>query len=61
MTSQPRDLTRTDQADELLRVLREARKMGYGRVEVEVTRGGTVRAVAETGEGAVVRQPLKPR
>lgn len=54
-------MTRDAQTAEVLTVLREAREMGYGKVTVEVTRGGTVRVVAETWEGAVVRKPLKAR
>jgi hypothetical protein len=46
-------VTRTDQSDEALRILREAREIGYGKIEVRVSRGGTLTVIAETGEGAV--------
>jgi hypothetical protein len=46
-------VTRTDQSDEALRILREAQEIGYRRIEVRVSRGGTLTVIAETGEGAV--------
>lgn len=54
MTQHPREIARDEQIDHAIRVLREAREQGWGKVAIEVTRGGTVRVDAEDREGAKV-------
>lgn len=50
-------VARETQVDAVLVLLREARAMGWGKVEAEVTRGGTVKVVAEDSPGAKVVKP----
>lgn len=50
-------VARETQVDAILVLLQKARDMGWGKVEAEVTRGGTVRVVAEDGPGAKVVKP----
>lgn len=47
-------VARETQVDAVLVILREARAMGWGKVDAAVTRGGTVKVVAEDGAGAKV-------
>ena len=57
MTQHPREITRDEQIENALRVMREAREQGWGKVSIEVTRGGTLKVDAEAGEGAKVTRP----
>jgi hypothetical protein len=45
-------VTRTEQVDMALAVLERARAMGYTKVALGVTRGGTLSVDAEVGDGA---------
>lgn len=56
MTQHPRDLTRDEQMASAIDVLREAREMGWAKVRVKVSRGGTYEVEAEV-EGAKVARP----
>ena len=48
-------VARETMASDALLMLQKARDMGWGKVTVEVTRGGTVRVVAEDGGAKVVK------
>jgi hypothetical protein len=51
-------ITRTEQVDMALAVLERARAMGYTKVALDVTRGGTLKIDAEVGDGAKVPRQI---
>lgn len=61
MTQHPREITRDEQIENALRLMREAREQGWGKVTIEVTRGGTLRVDAEEKDGAKVEPPKQWR
>lgn len=53
----PDPAARETQVDAALRALEKARGMGWSKVTIEVTRGGTLRIDAADADGAKVARP----